>query len=98
MAQEHDPLGAEASGGDHAAQADSAIADDGHGLAGTHLGAESRMVACRHHIREREQRRHQRVVFLDPQDDERSVCLGDPYRLALPTVHSVPAIPSSVET
>jgi hypothetical protein len=98
MAKEDDPLGAEASGGDHAAQADSAVADDGHGLDGTYRGAERRMVACRHHVREREQRWHQRVVFVDRQDDECPVCLGDPYRLALPTVHSVPAIASSEET
>ena len=38
-AEDDDLLGAEPRGGDHAAQADRAVADDGHGLAGSDLGA-----------------------------------------------------------
>jgi hypothetical protein len=47
----------EASGGDHAAQLDGAVTDDGGGLAATDLGGDGRTVAGPHHVREREQRR-----------------------------------------
>ena len=39
-AEEDDLLGAEPLGGDHAAQADGAVADDGHRLAGADPGGE----------------------------------------------------------
>src|SRR5205085_6070608 len=41
------------------------VADDGGALAGAHLGGDRRVVAGAHHVREREQRRHQRVVLAD---------------------------------
>jgi hypothetical protein len=43
-AEDDDPLGAEPAGGDHAAQADSAVADDGDGLARADLRSECRVV------------------------------------------------------
>jgi hypothetical protein len=36
-----------------------------------------------HHVRKREQRRHQRVVLADRQPDKRSVRLGDTNRFGL---------------
>ena len=41
-AEDDDLLGAEALGGDHAAQADGAVADDGHRLAGADLRGDHR--------------------------------------------------------
>ena len=81
--EEDDLLGAEALRGDHAAQADRAVADDGDGLAGADPGADGRVVARPHHVRQREQRRHQRVVLADRQDEERAVRLGHAHRFAL---------------
>jgi hypothetical protein len=95
--QDDDPLGAEAAGSDQAAQADGAVADDGDRLAGPDAGGEGRVMASRHHVGEREQRRHQRVVFADRQNDERAVRLGDADGLSLAAVHSLVAIPSSME-
>jgi hypothetical protein len=96
-AEENDPLGIEASGGDHSAQPDGAVADHRDSLPRTDLGAESRVMAGSHYVREREQRRHQVVVFADRQNDERAVCLRDPDGLSLAAVDSVVPVPSSVE-
>jgi len=43
---------------DHATQADGTVADDSDGFAGADPRGESRMVACPHHVGEREKRRH----------------------------------------
>ena len=97
VAEEDDLLGAEAPRRDHAAQADRAVADDGDRLAGPDVGGERGVVAGRHHVGEREQRRHQRVVLVDREDDERPVRLRDAHRLALPAVDAVAAVPAAVE-
>src|SRR2546426_8426537 len=47
----HDPLGAEAPGGDDTAQADGTVTDDGHGLAAGDLGGAGRMMARSHQDR-----------------------------------------------
>src|SRR5205085_803737 len=96
-AQEDDSLGAEAPGGDHAAQADGTVADDGHGLARPSLGAERGVLAGRHHIRQRQERRHQRVVSADREGDERAVGLWHAHRLALAAVDAVKAVSASME-
>ena len=96
-AEENDLLGPEASGGDHAAQADGAVANDGGGLARTYLGGEGRVVACSHHVREREQRRHQRVVGADRQHDERPVRLRHADGFALSAVDVVETVPAAME-
>ncbi len=96
-AEKDDLLGAESPRGDHAAQADGAVADDGDCLAGTDSGGESRVMARRHHIREGDQRSHDRVVCADRQDHERAVGLGDANRLALSSGDAVKAVPASVE-
>ena len=85
-AEQDDLLGAEPLGGDHAAQADGAVADDGDRPARADPGGERRVVAGPHHVREGEQRRHQRVVLADRQRDERAVGQRDAHRLALAAV------------
>ena len=96
-AQHDDLLGAEPAGGDHAAEADGAVADDRHDLAGADPGGEGGVVARSHHVREREQRRHQRVVVAHRQDDERSVRLRDAHRFALAAVELSAAPAAAVE-
>ena len=97
-AQDDDLLGAEALGGDHAAQADRAVADDGDRLARARRRAATRgVVAGAHHVGEREQRRHQRVVLADRQRDERAVGQRDAHRLALAAVDAVAAPEAAVD-
>ena len=55
-AQRDDPLGAEALGGEHAGEADRAVADDRDGLARLDSRADRRVVAGGHDVGEREQR------------------------------------------
>ena len=98
VAEQDDPLGAEPLRGDHAAQPDGAVADDGDGLAGTDLRGECGVVAGAHHVGEREQRRHQRVVRADRQHDQRAVCLRDAHGFALAAVDVVQAVPAAVQT
>src|SRR6266566_7816101 len=50
VAQDHDPLGAEAPGGDDGAEADGAVTDNGRGPAAADLGGAGRMMARSHHI------------------------------------------------
>src|SRR6266511_804739 len=70
-AEDDDPLRAKTAGGDYAAQPNRAVADNGHSLSWADPGGQSRVVACRHHVGEGEERRHQRVVFADRQNDDR---------------------------
>ena len=97
-AEQDDLLGAEALRGDHAAEADRAVADDRRGLAGADPGAATAAWwPVAHHVGERQQRRHQRVVRADRQDDERAVRLRDAHRLALAAVELGPAPAAAVE-
>ena len=96
VAEEDDPLRTETPGCEHAAQPDGAVPDDRNGLAGPDFGADRAMVSGRHHVREREQRRHQSVVLLDREDDERPVGLRNTHRLALAAV-GVDAVPTAVK-
>ena len=89
-AEEDDLLGAEPLGGDHAAQADGAVADDGHGLARADLGGDGRVVARPHHVGEGEQRRHQRVV--SPTGRTTSVPSACGTRTASPWPPSTPSL------
>jgi hypothetical protein len=61
-AQEDDLLGAKASGGNHAAQADGAVGDGGYALPRANSGHDRRVMACPHHVCKRQKRGHQRVV------------------------------------
>ena len=96
-AQDDDPVGVQAPRPDHAAQADGAVADDCHRLAGANLGGEGGVVARRHHVRKRQKRRHQRVVPVDGEDHQRPIGLGHAHRLTLAAADSVEAVPASVE-
>ena len=64
-AHDDDLLGAEALRRDHAAKADGAIADDGNAMARRDARDDRRVMACPHHVGEREQRRHDRLRAAD---------------------------------
>src|SRR5438093_1923578 len=96
-AEDDDLLGAEPAGGDHAAQADGTVSNDGDGLARADPGSEGRVVAGSHHIRKREKRRDQRVVGADWKDDERPVRLRNAHRFALAAVDAVAGPPPAVK-
>jgi predicted metal-dependent enzyme (double-stranded beta helix superfamily) len=96
-AEQDDPVGAEALRCDHTAEPDGAVADYGDGLAGSDLRRQGSVVAGAHHIGECEQRRHQGVVRVHRQRDQRSVRLRHAYRLALTAVDTIDAVPASVE-
>jgi hypothetical protein len=82
-----DPLGAEALGGEHAGEADGAVADDGDGLAGLDLGADGGVVVGGHDVREGQQRAHHLVgVAGAGHRHERAVGERDADRLALAAV------------
>jgi hypothetical protein len=74
-AEDDDPFRAETPCRDHTAETHGAVADDGDRLPGAGACGECRMMAGRHHVRQRQQRRHQRVVRADRQDDEGPVRL-----------------------
>jgi hypothetical protein len=82
-AHDDDLLGAEPLGGDDCAQADGAVADDRGALARSDLGDDGGVVAGAHHVRQRQQRRHERVVLADGQRVEGAVCVGDTHGLSL---------------
>ena len=56
------------------------------------------MVAGAHHVGQRQQRCHKRIVLTDRQHDQRAVGLRDTYRLALAAVDIAPAIAAAVKT
>jgi hypothetical protein len=97
VAEQDDPVGAAALRGDHAAETDGAVADDGDRFSRPGLGRDGGVVAGAHHVSECEQRRHERVVLADRQYDERPVCLRDAYRLALPAIDVAPAVAAAVQ-
>src|SRR4051794_18898656 len=85
-AQQDDLLGAEALRRHHAAEADGPVADDRDRLARRYLGAHGCVVPGGIDVREREQRRHQRVVLGHVDLHERAVGLRHAHRLALTAV------------
>ena len=95
--EQDDLLGAEPPRRDDAAEADRAIADHRHALPRADLRRERRVVARPHHVGEREQRRHQRVVAADREHDQRAVGLRDAHRLALAAVELGAAPPAAVQ-
>ena len=96
-AEEDDLLGAEALRGDDAAEADGAVSDDSDGLSRADFGGDGRMMARAHHVRQREERRHQRVVLADRQDEERSIGLRDADGLRLSACHLAGAEETAVD-
>ena len=87
-AHQDDLLGAQPLRGQHAAQSDGAVADDGHGVAGLHPGGDRAVVAGAEHVGQRQQRRHERRVRGDRQLDQRALGQRHPHRLALAGVHA----------
>jgi hypothetical protein len=55
------------------------------------------VVSGAHHVAEREQRRHQRVVLVDRQRDEGAVCLRDAYGFSLAAVDVGGAVPAAAQ-
>ena len=84
--EDDDLVGPEPPGRDHAAQADGPVADHGHTLAVIDAGDNRRVMSRGHHVRERQQRRQQRVVLADRQGHERPVGQRHPDRLGLGAV------------
>src|SRR5271169_5608064 len=97
-AEDDDLLRAEALRGDHAAETDRAVADDRDILAGGDPGGEGCVMSRSHHVRESQQRRHERVVAVDRQGDQRAVGLRNAHRLALAAVEIGAAPEATVET
>jgi hypothetical protein len=94
---EHDDLlGAEPPGGDDAAQAHRAVPDDSDSLARTHFGCQRRVVARPHHVRECQERRHQRVIGSYGQCDQRTIRKRDAHHFALATIELGAAPPAAV--
>jgi len=62
-AHDDDLLGAQAFRGDHAAQADRAVADHRCGLAAADARDDCRVMSGAHHVGQSEQRRHERAVL-----------------------------------
>jgi AcrR family transcriptional regulator len=87
--EQDDLFGAETLRRDHPAEADSAVSDDGNGLARCDSGRKRAVLARPHHVREGEKRRHQRVVFRHGQEDERSVRERHTHRLPLAAIDAV---------
>ena len=85
-AHDDDLLGAEALGGDHAAQADGAVANHRDALARADRGGNRRVVPGAHHVGEREQRGQQRLVGLRREHVEGAVGLRDAEGLGLSAV------------
>src|SRR3954464_6223016 len=89
MAAEHDdPLGTEALGGDHPAEAYRAIADHGGGHAGRHPSHSGGVVAGAHDVGKRQQRRHERVVLGNIDGEQRPVGIRDAQRFCLGAVEA----------
>jgi hypothetical protein len=84
---DNDLLCAETPRGNHAAQAHGSVPDNRHGLAGADPGCDGSVVACSHHVREREERRQQRFITTCRQGVERSVRQGDAHSLGLRPGH-----------
>jgi hypothetical protein len=97
-AEQDDSLGAETLRRDHSAQADGAVAHHGDGLARLDLGRESGMMAGAHHVGEREQGGHERVVLAHREHDQGAVRLRNAHRLALAAFDVGEAVPAAVQT
>ena len=96
-AEEDDPLRTEPLRGDHPAQADGAVADDGRRRAWHDPRMQCCVMTRAHHVGEGEQRRQERVVLVDRERDERAVGLRDTHGLALAAVDVVGSVSASME-
>ena len=87
---DHHLLGAEATGRDHRALADRAVADDDHRRARADAGRHGRVVPGAHHVREGQQAGDLGVVGAAGDRHQRAVGQRDPHGLALAAVDGVP--------
>jgi hypothetical protein len=80
-------LGPESGSGEHAREADRAVADHRDHAARLHAGGHGRVMTCGEHVRERQERGHRLVrVPGAGHGDQRAVGERDAHRLALPAV------------
>ena len=99
VSTEHDDLlGAEPAGGDHAAESNRAVAHDRDALSGSHSSRERGVMSGPHHIRQRQQRWHQRRVVSDRQGDQRAVGERHAHGFALTAIMLRPTPPPTVHT
>ena len=97
VTQDDDLLGSEAARREHAAKTDSAVADDRDCPTGTHAGAQCRVVTGRHHVRQGQERRHERGVWLNREPDEGPIRLRNAHGFALSAIDAIVAVPSPVQ-
>ena len=90
-AEQDDLLGPEPLRRDDTTEADSTVADDGDLRAAVHAGGDGSVVAGAHHVGEREERGHQRVVLVHPDREERAIGERDPSASAWAPLR--PALP-----
>ena len=89
-AEGNDPAGAQALGGDHSAETDGSIPDDGDYGAWFDARAHRGVVARAHHIGERRQRSHRGIgMSAAGNSDEGAGGKGNAHRLALASVNPV---------
>ena len=93
-AVEDDLLGAEPLGGQHRAQSDRAVADDGHRRSRPHPGGHGAVVAGAEHVGQRQQRRHQRRILRDRKLHQRALRLRNAHGFALAGVDA-PGAPAT---
>ena len=96
--EQDDPLRAKSLRRDNSAQPDRAVADHGDSPAGTDMCGKGGVMTGTHHVAEREQRRHERIVHPDREHDQRAVCLRDTHRFALGAVDVAPTVPAAMQT
>src|SRR5206468_11511213 len=81
--QNDDLLSTKSLRGNDTAQSHSSIADNGHTLSWCHPRDDRGVVSGPHHVREREQRCHKRVVCLRADRKEGSICQRNPHGFGL---------------
>jgi hypothetical protein len=96
-AEQDDPLGSEPPRRNDAAKSNRAVPYDGDDVACMYSRREGGMVAGAHHVRQRQQRRHQRVIRAGGPRDQRSVGERDSDSFALSTIQLGLTPPSAVQ-
>src|SRR5436190_1862403 len=81
--QNNNLLSAKSLGGNDSAQSYSSIANNGHAVSWSHFRDDRRVVSGAHHVREREQRRHERLICVRANWEKRSICQRNPHRFGL---------------
>ena len=97
-ADQDDPFGAQAAGGQHPAQPDRAVTDHHHLRPRSHPGGACRVVPGAHHVREGQQCGQPLVVRRNGCDHQGAVRERDSHRLALTAVHPIRTPVTPVQT